>query len=291
MKNHFSRRTFLQTTALSASAVVLPSFALTEAKQKKNTVITLNKNPLKLGLMTYQLGMKWDIDTIIKNCTETKFEHVELRTTHAHGVEVTLSAAERAAVKKRFVDAGIAISLASGFRYNSPDPAVLRKNIDGTKEYTLLARDVGAIGVRVFGDNAKDDKMMKQIGDALAEVGEFGHNNGVDIRVCDDGPTVAMIKRNIEASKSPYVYLNWNCPMSDMEGDGFEANFNSVKNLIRNVHLRDLHNEYPWRLFFSLLSKSGYKGYLDAEIPASNEDPIRFMKYYRALFLALQDAI
>jgi len=241
--------------------------------------------------MTYQLGMKWDIDTIIKNCTETKFEHVELRTTHAHGVEVTLSAAERAAVKKRFVDAGIAISLASGFRYNSPDPAVLRKNIDGTKEYTLLARDVGAIGVRVFGDNAKDDKMMKQIGDALAEVGEFGHNNGVDIRVCDDGPTVAMVKRNIEASKSPYVYLNWNCPMSDMEGDGFEANFNSVKNLIRNVHLRDLYNEYPWRLFFSLLSKSGYKGYLDAEIPPSNEDPIRFMKYYRALFLALQDAI
>ena len=79
--------------------------------------------------------------------------------------------------------------------------------------------------------------------------------------------------------------------MSDMEGDGFEANFNSVKNLIRNVHLRDLYNEYPWRLFFSLLSKSGYKGYLDAEIPSSNEDPIRFMKYYRALFLAYQDAI
>jgi len=291
MRKKITRRTFLQTTALSASAVMLPSFAMAEAKLKKNTVITINKNPLKLGLMTYQLGMKWDIDTIIKNCTETKFEHVELRTTHAHGVEVTLSAAERAAVKKRFVDAGIAISLASGFRYNSHDPAVLRKNIDGTKEYTLLARDVGAIGVRVFGDNAKDDKMMKQIGDALAEVGEFGHNNGVDIRVCDDGPTVAMVKRNIEASKSPYVYLNWNCPMSDMEGDGFEANFNSVKNLIRNVHQGDLYSEYPWRLFFSLLSKSGYKGYLDAEIPPSNEDPIRLMKYYRALFLALQDAI
>jgi len=291
MKNHFSRRRFLQTAAVSASAVMLPSFALAAEKQKKGSVITLNKNPLKLGLMTYQLGMKWDIDTIIKNCTETKFEHVELRTTHAHGVEVTLSAAERAAVKKRFVDAGIAISLASGFRYNSPDPAVLRKNIDGTKEYTLLARDVGAIGVRVFGDNAKDEKMMRQIGEALAEVGEFGHKNGVDIRVCDDGPTVAMVKKNIEASKSPYVYLNWNCPMSDMEGDGFEANFNSVKNLIRNVHLRDLYNEYPWRLFFSLLSKSGYKGYLDAEIPPSNEDPIRFMKYYRALFLALQDAV
>ena len=70
--------------------------------------------------------------------------------------------------------------------------------------------------------------------------------------------------------------------MSNLEGDGLEANFNSVKNLIRNVHLRDLYNDYPWRLFFSLLSKSSYKGYCDAEIPASDEDPIRFMKYYRA---------
>ena len=159
MKKHFSRRNFLQTAAVSASAVMLPSYALAAEKQKKGNVITLNKNPLKLGLMTYTLGRDWDIDTIIKNCTETKFEHVELRTTHAHGVEVTLSAAERAAVKKRFEDAGLAISLASGFEYNSTDPGCLKKNIEGTKEYILLARDVGAIGIRVFGDNAP---MMKK---------------------------------------------------------------------------------------------------------------------------------
>ena len=77
--------------------------------------------------------------------------------------------------------------------------------------------------------------------------------------------------------------------MSDLDG-GFENNFNSVKHLIRNIHLRDLYNEYPWRLFFKLLSKSGYTGYCDAEI-SGNPDPVRFMKYYRALFLALQDAL
>jgi sugar phosphate isomerase/epimerase len=291
MKKHFSRRSFLQTAAVSASAVILPSYALAAEKPKKGTVITLNKNPLKLGLMTYRVAMKWDIDTIIKNLTETKYEHIELRTTHAHGVEVTLSAAERAAVKKRFQDAGLAISLASGFSYNSPDPAILKKSIEGTKEYILLGHDVGALGIRVFGSNAKDDAMLKQIGEALAEVGEFGHQNGVQIRVCDDGPPLSMIKKNIDASKNPYVYVNWNCPMSDTEGDGFEANFNSVKGRIGNVHLRDLYNEYPWRLFFSLLSKSGYTGYCDAEIPAFEGDVIRSLKYYRALFLALQNAV
>jgi sugar phosphate isomerase/epimerase len=290
MNKHFSRRKFLQTAAVSASAAIIPAVGTAAAKKAKGTAFTPNKNPLKLGLMSYTTAKDWDIDTIIKNLKETKFEHIELRTTHAHGVEVTLSAAERAAVKKRFQDAGLAISLASGFRYNSPDPAVVKKNIDGTKEYTLLAKDVGAIGIRVFGDNAKDEKMMNQIGEALGEVGEYGYANGVEIRVCDDGPAIGIIKKNIEASKSSHVYVNWNCPMSDLEGEGFEANFNSVSKLIRNVHMRDLYNEYPWRLFFSLLSKSGYKGYCDAEIPASG-DPIRVLKYYRALFMALQDAI
>jgi sugar phosphate isomerase/epimerase len=290
MKKHVSRRSFLQKAAVSASAAMVPAYALAAAKQEDKTTTALNKNPLKLGLMTYTLAKDWDIETIIKNCTETKFEHVELRTTHAHGVEVTLSAAERAAVKKRFEDAGLAISLASGFGYDSPDPAVLRKNIDGTKDYILLARDVGAIGIRVFGANAPDEKSLRQIGESLAEVGEFGYQNGVEIRVCDDGPPISMVKKNIDASKSPHVYVNWNCPMSDMEGEGFEYNFNSVKNIIRNIHMHELWEDYPWRLFFSLLSKSGYKGYCDAEVPAS-ADPIRFMKYYRTLFLALQDAI
>jgi sugar phosphate isomerase/epimerase len=291
MKLNYSRRRFIQTATVSAAAALIPANSMASETQVNTTTIRLNKNPLKLGLMTYRVAMKWSIDTIIKNLTEAKFEHVELRTTHAHGVEVTLLPSERAAVKKRFADAGIAVSLASAFRYDYKDPAVVRENIEGTKEYVLLARDVGALGIRVFGSDVQDDHMLKQIGEALAEVGEFSHANGVDIRVCDDGPPISMIKKNIEASKSPYVYVNWNCPMSDLEGDGFEANFNSVKNLIRNVHLRDLYNEYPWRLFFKLLSNSGYKGYCNAEIPPLDEDPVRLLKYFRALFLALQDAL
>src|SRR5512133_1441810 len=193
MKKNFSRRNFLKASAATASVAMLPSFTMPKEKKKKATEFELNKTPLKLGLMTYRVGMKWDIDTIIKNLTEAKYEHVELRQTHAHGVEIPLSAAERAAVKKRFQDAGLAISLASGYRYNSTDPAVLKKNIEGTKEYILLAHDVGALGIRVFGDNANNDAMLKQIGDSLAEVGEFAHQNGVEIRVCEDGPTLAMI--------------------------------------------------------------------------------------------------
>jgi len=297
MSEHFSRRKFLQTAAVSTSAVMLPGIvSATEKKsEKKETEIALNKNPLKLGLMSYTTAKDWDIDTIIKNLTETKFEHIELRTTHAHGVEVNLSAAERATVKKRFQDAGLAISLASGFQYHYPDQDQLKKSIEGTKEYTLLAKDVNAIGIRVFAGQIfkpkPEEKTLEQIAKALAEVAEFGYNNGVEIRVCNDGPTIGMIKKIVDMSQCPHLYINWNCPMSDvLEDGGLEANFNSVKHLIRNIHIRELSNEYPWRQLFSLLSKSGYKGYCDAEINAS-ADPIRLLNYYRTLFLAFQDAV
>jgi hypothetical protein len=76
------------------------------------------------------------------NCTQTGFEHIELRTTHAHGVEVKMSKEQRQTVRKRFENAGLKISLASGFAYHYPDPAQLRKEIEGTG-YVILAGTSG----------------------------------------------------------------------------------------------------------------------------------------------------
>ena len=59
---------------------------------------------MKLGLVTYNMAKDWDVPTIIEKCVETGFKGVELRTTHAHGVEVELSPSERAAVKRQFHD-------------------------------------------------------------------------------------------------------------------------------------------------------------------------------------------
>ena len=43
---------------------------------------------MNLGLVTYNLARDWDLPTLIRNCEETGFHAVELRTTHAHGVEL-----------------------------------------------------------------------------------------------------------------------------------------------------------------------------------------------------------
>jgi sugar phosphate isomerase/epimerase len=298
MKSQISRRKFLQGSAVAGTAAILPGFRIKDAEE--NQSIILNKNPLKIGLMTYLLGKDWDIETIIKNCTAAGFQSVELRTTHAHGVEVTLTPAQRVEVKKRFKDSPLeTISLASAFQYHFPDRAELKRNIVGTKEYVLLAKDVGATGIRVFPnafpDGVSKEKTMEQIGRSLAEVGDFGRNHGVEIRVCVHGQgtnSVSVIKKIIDYSRSPYVYVNWNCDPSDPGGEGLEFNFNLVKDRIRGVHMHDLHDpEYPYRHLFKLLSESGFKGYCNAEIERVSCEPVEYMKCYKGLFLALQNAI
>ncbi len=304
-----SRRTFLQTAAASTAAVALASRAEVSARQGSGRV-ALNKSPLKLGLMTYQIGQSWDIPTIIKNCTETKFEHVQLRTTHKHGVEVSLTKAQRAEVKKRFADAGLAISLASAYQYHSPDAAEVRRNIEGTKEYMQLAADVGAQGVRVFPNAAPDEgkpdreKILEQIGKSLAELAVTGHNLGVQVRVEEHGngtSNIPVIRKILDYANDPRVAMIWNCSASDtgkgpglpkgFEGMNIEAQFNLVKGRIGNVHLRELSTDYPWRELFSLLSRSGYQGYCDIEVSPESTEPVRYLRNYRALFLALQNAL
>lgn len=81
--------------------------------------------------------------------------------------------------------------------------------------------------------------------------------------------------------------MNWNCNESDTEGEGLEYNFNLLKDRIRGVHTHELWEDYPYRQLFAFLSGMNYAGYCNAEIPG-NPDPVRLLRYYRSLFLALQ---
>ena len=291
-----TRRRFLQTSAAVVPAAAVAGRGAPQARGGEASPSV----PLRIGLMTYTLGRDWNLDTIIKNCTEAKWEHAELRTTHAHGVEVELSKAQRRDVRKKCEDAGLKLSLASAFSYHWEDAAKVRENIEGTKAYTLLAHDIGALGIRVFPNavlvdkGIPEEKTLAQIGKAVAEAGAFANNYGVEIRLSNHGRgtnRVPRIRRILDYADSRHVYMNWNCDRTDIEAPGFEANFNSVKDRIRNIHMHDLSNpQYPYRKLFALLREAGYRGYCDAEVGQSCES-IKFMTYYRALFLALQNVL
>lgn len=300
-----NRRQFLKDASLGVASLSLAAATVGAAEskqqQKKKAAATpgvsfAKKSRMKLGTVTYNLAMDWDIPTIIRNCTEAKFEGVELRTSHKHGVEVTLSKNQRAEVKKRFADSSVAlVSLGSAFDYHTPDQAKLKKDIAATKEYLVLAHDVGAAGIKVRPNGLPKEvpveKTLEQIGRSLRDLGEFaaGHGQKLFLEVHGGGTSLLPnIRKIMDVAAHPNVGVCWNSNATDLAGDGFDHNFNLVKKQIFTVHMRDLYLEdYPFRKLLTALNDSGYTGFCFAEIPAST-DPVRVMQYYRSLWLAYQ---
>jgi sugar phosphate isomerase/epimerase len=287
-----NRRQFLG----GAATVTFGALALPTPIQGADSSQFARPARMHLGLVTYNLAADWDIPTLIKNCEATRFEGVELRTTHAHQVEVNLSKERRAEVRKRFQDSKVKLfGLGSIFDYHTPDQAKLRRDIEGTKEYIVLAHDVGATGVKVRPNGLPKEvpveRTLEQIGRALREVGEFGNDYGQVIRLEVHGTGTSFpphIKTILDAADHPNVGACWNSNKTDLDGQGWDHNFNLLKDRVNAVHITDLFQEdYPYRKLLNGLNEIGYSGFCLAEIPAS-PDPIRVMKYYRALWLAYQ---
>lgn len=294
-----SRRTFLRTAGLSAGTLgILARAALVPGARAASA--SFAKTPvMKLGLVTYQLAQDWDIATIIKNCEAAKFTGVELRTEHAHKVELNLTADQRADVKRLFQDSPVQLmGLGSTYDFHTPDQAKLKRDLASAKEYIVLAHDVGASGVKVrpngLPKEVPEDRTLEQIGRALRELGEFGAGHGICLRLEVHGAGTSLlpnIKAIMDAADHPNVGVCWNSNDTDMAGAGFDHNFDLVKDKIFSCHMRDLYLEnYPFRRLLTRLNEIRFTGYCLAEIPAS-ADPVRVMKYFRALWLAYQELL
>jgi len=297
MRTH--RRDFLKTTGLTFGAAGLFGRSTFAAETPKPPSFILRQSKMKLGIVTYNIAKDWDVPTIIKNCAATGFQGVELRTSHAHGVEVALSKEQRAEVKERFRSSPVELmGLGSAFDFHTPDQAKLRADIAAAKEYIVLAHDVGAVGVKVrpngLPQEVPKEKTLEQIGKSLRELGEFGAGHGVQIRLEVHGKEtshVPYIKTIMDTAGQANVGVCWNCNQSDLDGEGFEHNFNLLKRKIFTVHMRDLYlDEYPFRKLLTGLNETGFAGYCLAEIPES-QDPLRVMRYFRALWLAYQNLL
>jgi sugar phosphate isomerase/epimerase len=297
MNTTTSRRKFLRHSAAGIGILAATSVGAAESASKASArPPKALKTSMKLGTVTYNLAKDWDVNTIIKNCEEAQFEGVELRTSHAHKVETDLTKEQREQVKNRFAESKVSLmGLGSAFDYHTPDQAKLKKDIAATKEYIILAHDVGASGVKVrpngLPKEVSREKTLEQIGRSLREVGEFGDSHGVAIRLEVHGTGTSLlpnIKAIMDHADHRNVGVCWNSNQTDLEGNGFDDNFNLVKDKIFSVHMRDLYlEEYPFRRLLTRLNEIQFTGFCLAEIPPS-DDPIRVMKYFRALWLAYQ---
>jgi sugar phosphate isomerase/epimerase len=284
-----NRRDFLSSVAVVPALAIRQTPAQPAAKP--------GPHGLKLGTVTYNIAKDWDVPTIIKNLTEAGFDAVELRTTHKHGVEITLSPAQRAEVKKQFDGSPIKIGgLGTTCEFHAADQATVRKNIDETKEWVKLAKDLGSPSVKVRPNglvkDVPEEKTLEQIGTALRDCGAFAADHGVTIQLEVHGDTTSRLPRIRKildyGGNHPAVRVCWNSNQTDLLDGGFDANFRLVREQIGQVHMRDLFlEEYPWRQLLTALADMRFDGYCFAEIPES-ADPLRVLRYFRGLFRAYQ---
>ena len=289
MDNNLSRRNFLQRSVVAGIGLsVLDPFSAFAAAKKSG---------MKLGLVTYQWAKDWDLPTLIANCAKTGFLGVELRTEHAHGVETKLTASQRADVKKRFADSPVTcLGYGANFEYHSPDQAVLRKNIDQTKEYIKLCKDIGASGIKVKPNNlpaeVPKEKTIAQIAASFNEVGKFAQDYGQLVRVEVHGnltQEIPNMKAIFEQVTEKNVKMCWNCNDQDLLPPGLEPNFNSVKKWFGDtVHVREFNvGDYPYQQLMNLFTGINYDGWILLEARTEPADKIAAMNEQMQLFKAM----
>lgn len=286
MRNVLSRRSFLQTTLVTGAGFSLINPFTVFAAEKKAE--------MKLGLVTYLWGKDWDLPTLIANCEKTGYLGVELRCDHKHGVETNLSNSQRTEVRKRFADSMVScLGYGANFEYHSPDQAVLRKNIEQTKEYVKLCNDIGATGIKVKPNNlpagVPKEKTIAQIAASLNEVGKYANNFGQRVRVEVHGnltQEIPNMKAIFEQVTEKNVKMCWNCNDQDLLPPGLEANFNSVKKWFGDtVHVRELSvGEYPYQQLMNLFMGIEYDGWILLEARTDPADKIAAMNEQMKVF-------
>lgn len=283
-----SRRDFLGAAAVGVgvAAGTLGRTRLAVAQEKKGADI-------RFGLVTYQWGKDWDLPTLIANCSKAGVLGVELRTTHKHGVEPSLTEAQRGDVRKRFADSDVkCVGIGSNERFDSPDAATLQKAIEATKAFIILSHDIGASGVKVKPDSFHKDvpkeKTIEQIGKALNEVAEFASGFGQQIRLevhgqCCQLPTIKSI---MDVADGDNVAVCWNSNPQDLEAPGLEHNFNLVKDRFGDTaHIHRLESKtYPHQQLLDLYVKMDYSGWLMLEEGEVPKDPAAELIEQRKLF-------
>ncbi len=300
--NDLSRRRFLQAASGSAASLAAANrMALAPGASPGG-----QQHPAKfrLGIVTYNIAASWDLPTILRVCKSVGLSPVELRTTHKHGVEPTLSKDQRKEVRQRFADAGIECwGCGSVCEFHSPDPAVVRQNIESCKQFVQLAADVGGRGVKVRPNGLPKDvpveKTLEQIGQALVECGKAAADAGVEIWVEVHGAGTSQpphMKTVMERCGHPKVGLTWNSNATDLRDGSVADSFNLLWPWIRSCHINELYKDstgvYPYRELFRLFRGHGYDRVTLCEVGRTPPDPEsgqELLRYYKALWTELRN--
>ena len=289
------RREFLGRASMVAATAGLGLDQLT-APASANTA----KAGMQFGLVTYLWGKDLQLPDLLSTCEKARVLGVELRTEHAHGVEPSLSKAQRSEVRRRFADSPVTlVGYGSNAQFHENDPARVEHNVELAKKYIQLMHDCGGSGVKVkpngFVQGVPKEKTIEQIGKALNRVAAYGAKYGQQIRVEAHGrgtSELPVMKAIFDHADHPNVTVCWNSNDVDVQGKGLEHNFNLVKDRFgATLHVRELDSgAYPYGQLMKLLSGVDYRGWVLLEARGNPQDKTAALIKQREAFERLSNS-
>lgn len=284
---NINRKQFLKTMSLLAGVPLFPAATWAAVHHQPAT-------QMKLGLVTYLWGKDWDVPTLIKNCTDTGIHGVELRVDHAHHVSPEMSNRERQRIKQQFEASAVqCVGMGTNEQYDFPDQHKLQTSIARTKAFIQLSADIGGTGVKVkpnaFHRDVPREKTMAQIGAALNELAAYAADFGQQLRLEVHGnetQNLPNIKTIMDHADHPNATICWNCNPQDLDGQGFQYNFDLVKDRFGDtVHVRELdRTDYPYPALLKNLATMDYSGWILLECHTDPADKVQSMREQRAVF-------
>ena len=280
------RRGFMAVSALAATS---GAWAESLRRSMGSSIATP-----RFGMVTYLWGRDLQLAELISACESSQLEGVELRTTHAHGVEPAISEKDAREIRARFADSSVdLVGLGSNERFDSPDSDRLAASMDATRRFLECSAAVGGTGVKVKPDSfhrGVDPKVtIDQIASSLRELGPFAGDLGQEIRLevhggCADPNTIGEI---VDLADHPAVRVCWNCNPQDLRGRGFQAHYDRLRpHFGGTLHVRELDVfDYPIGDLLQLATSDGYGGFvlLEAHSPPPRHR-VSALSNQRALF-------
>ncbi len=203
---------------------------------------------------------------------------------HRHGIETTLSAKERRAIRQQVAAGDIALAcLATSCKYAAPE--TVAANVAETQRCIDLAGDLGCPRLRVFGGALPAGVSRTQgidlLAGAFSQVADQAAARGVTvcIETHDDWSHPAHLAEVMRRVNHSAIAINWDIMHPIRQGQiTMDEAFAIVKPWIRHVHFHDgsasLDNlellpigkgDIDHRRAVQLLQGMQYQGYLSGE--------------------------
>jgi len=201
---------------------------------------------MKYSFMTFSCP-ELTLDEALAVARKYGYDGIEPRVSadHKHGIEYDANAAQRAEVRKKAADSGIALCcIATSCRY--ADPALVEQSVADTRRAIDLAADLDIPVIRVFGgmvpDGMEREEAVARVSGALSSVADYAQARRVTVCVethdswCDPDDLAEVIR----IVNQPSIAVNWDImhPVrvaNKTIGESFEA----LKPWIRHIHCHD----------------------------------------------------